>query len=476
MILETIKAEGLAHLSYFLADEQAGVAAVIDPRRDIEVYPQLARHHGVTITYVLETHAHEDFVSGSRELAAQTGASVYTGPSPAYHYAHEVLADHDVLHVGAVHLGALHVPGHTPEHLCFVVSGGQGATAPWGVFTGDALFAGEVGRPDLMGTQRQEEMSHALYHALFDKLLPLGDDLVVYPSHGKGSPCGGQIGDRETTTLGYERRNNPRLQAATEDEFTEKRLAALEPAPRYYPGVREKNLSGPNLIGCPGVIRPLDPRRFEMEKNHPDTVVLDTRDIAAFGGAHLKDALNIALRRAFPIWAGWFLRPEQRILLVVEDERDLDTLQRHFLRLGLERVVGHLSPGMKAWFEQGMPYDVLPQMSVHELKTQLEDADQEGIQFIDVRRDDEWRGGHIPTARHVFLPMLPDQIDTLARDAPVVVYCSTGFRASIAASLLLQCGFTEVYNVAGGMNAWRAAAYPIAGVDESVLGGRLLKG
>lgn len=462
MILETVRSEGLAQMSYFLADEHAGVAAVIDPRRDVDPYLALARHHAVRITHVIETHAHEDFVSGSRELAAQAGAEVCTGPTHEYHYDHRTLTDGERVSVGELELKVLHTPGHTPEHICLLVSGGRGAPAPWGLFSGDTLLPSEIGRTDLQGGERMETATRDLYHSLFDKLLLLEDGVEVFPLHAKGSPCGADIGDRATTTIGYEKRHNPKLQSVSERTFLEKELGALEPVPDYFPRVREKNVIGPNLIGCRDEVPALHPRRFELEKGRPQTVVLDTRPMEAFGAAHVPGALNIALEETFPIWVGTMVRPEQRVLLVLKDERDLDPVQRHLLRIGYEHLIGFLGGGMTAWFDAGLPLDRIMQMSVHELKDLvISDVEVEGLQLLDVRTEAEWRTGHIPTARHLYLPHLRHRLAELRRDAPIATYCSTGFRASIAASFLQQNGFTAVYNVPGSMSAWRAAGYPI---------------
>lgn len=462
MILRTIESEGLGHLSYFLADERAGVACVVDPRRDVDAYMALAKTHGVRISHIFETHAHEDFISGSRELAARTDAPVYTGPTTQIHVDHRMLTDGDVVHIGALTLRAVHTPGHTPEHVCYVVSGGRGAQAPWGVFTGDALFAGDVGRPDLLGDGTEEDCARDLYRSIFQKLLPLGDELEVLPTHGAGSPCGGDIGDRASSTLGYERRHNPKLQAVNEDDFVDKELASLDPAPLYFPLVRERNVAGPNVLSCTPDVPLLAPRVFEKEREIDDTLVLDTRPIEAFGGAHIRGALNISLHHgAFPVWVGRMVRPHQRLLLVLEDERDLARVQRQLLRTGFENLVGFLGGGMPAWFTAGLPFDDIPQMSVQELKEQLVDNDTDhGLQIVDVRSDGEWRSGHIPRARHVYAPLIAHHADEFQRTHPILTYCSTGFRASMAASVLKRIGFTKVYTVPGSFSAWQAAAYP----------------
>ncbi len=465
MFLETIESAGLAHLSYLIGDESAGEGAVIDPRRDVEVYLELAREHQVRITHILETHIHADFVSGSRELAARTGAPIRVGESEEYGFEHEPLREGDTLELGGVSLRVLHTPGHTPEHVCFLVSGGTGAEEPWGFLTGDTLFAGEVGRPDLIGGGTEEDLARQLYHSLHEKLLPLGDELVIYPAHGKGSPCGASIGDRKTSTLGYERRHNRRLRIEDREEFVREVLSSAPPAPFYYSRVKRINAAGPRVLGGPPAVQPLDAERFREEAEREDTVVVDTREIVAWGGAHIEGSLNIALRKAFPIWVGWLLDPQKRILLVLEDPRDIIEAQRQLLRVGYEEVAGYLRQGMRAWIEAGHPFESTPQLSVHALKARIEKEDDE-LQVLDVRSDSEWEQGHIPSALHIYAPFLPERLGALDRNRPIATYCGSGYRSSMAASLLERSGFRRVYNIPGSMSAWKAAGYPLEGAAD----------
>lgn len=458
MFLETIKAEGLAHLSYLLGDDAAGVCAVIDPRRDVSVYLDLARQHNARITHILETHIHADFVSGSRELQAETGAAIYVGESEEYGFAHKPLHEGDTLTLGNLTLKALHTPGHTPEHISYLVRGGKGSQEPWALFSGDTLFAGEVGRPDLLGPGSEQVLARALYHSLHDKLLKLGDEVEVYPAHGQGSPCGGSIGDRNRSTIGYERLHDPKLQAMSEDAFAALVLSDLPPAPFYYPRMKKVNAKGPKLLhGLPHV-QALDAATFEAEMQNPDTIVVDTREIEAFGGAHIRGALSITLRDEFPQWAGWMLKPEARILLVLTDEDKLVEVETHLLRVGYENIVGFLRQGMRGWFEVGRPFERTCELSVQELHAKLA-AGKDTFQLLDVRRDDEWNEGAIPGAKHLFAPYLPEHLEVVEKGTPVVVYCGSGYRASVAASVLQRNGFTDVCNVPGSMAAWKAAGY-----------------
>lgn len=471
MIFETVRSEGLAHFSYVLGDEQAGVCAVIDPRRDVDVYLEIARKNRARITAILETHVHADFVSGSRELAAKTGAPIYVGANGAYGFAHEPLADGDTVELGDFALDVHHTPGHTREHVCFLARGGAGASAPWGLFTGDTLFAGEVGRPDIPGEEHVAELARLLHKTLRQKVLPLGDELIIYPAHGEGSPCGASIGARPTSTIGYERRHNPLLQIEEPDRFTQEILASLPPVPAYYSRMKRVNAQGPVVLGSPPYLPPLNADDFMAEMEAPNTLVLDTREIEAFGAAHIPRSLNVALRKPFPVWAGrildetlpiwtgWIVRPENRILLVLPDASDVGTVHTELLRVGYDNLVGYLRQGIRGWTEAGKPISQIGQMSVHRLKERV-DADDE-FQILDVRSETEWQAEHIPTATHIYVPDLEEQVNRLDRERPVAVYCGSGYRASIAASLLKRERFREVYNVPGSITAWKDAGYPL---------------
>ena len=459
MIFERVESEGLAHYSYVLGDESAGVCAVIDPRRDVACYLDIARRHSVAITALLETHIHADFVSGSCELAARTGAPVYVGAGGEYGFEHRPLAGGETIEVGSLTLAVLQTPGHTPEHVCFLVSGGTGGEAPWGLFSGDTLFAGEVGRPDLLGEGTEERLARRLFHSLRQKIIPLGDEIIIYPAHGAGSPCGASIGERPTSTIGYERRHNQTLALDDEVAFVEKVLANLSPAPTYYKKLKQINAAGPATLGAWPYLKPLTAAEFHQALDQPDSVVVDAREIEAFGGAHIEGAINIALRPRFPIWVGQVLAPEQRLLLVLPDEGKVDEALRHLLRVGYDNVGGYLRHGMRGWMEAGRPFVRLPQMSVQELKQHIERGD--GLQVLDVRSEAEWEQGAIPTARHVYAPYLEQHLDRLDRQKPVVTYCGSGYRASIAASILQRHGFGQVFNLPGSMDAWQAAGYPL---------------
>jgi hydroxyacylglutathione hydrolase len=458
LILETVQTEGIAELSYLIGDDKTGTAAVIDPRPDVEIYLELAKKRKVSITHIFETHIHADLVSGSRELAervktAKIYASVEGGAQ--YGFEHEALKDGAAFEFGDLVLTAKHTPGHTPEHMSYAAGEKKRAPKLWGVFTGDSLFVNSAGRPDLMGDDQAEQLAEQLHDTLYGFYLTLEDDIIIYPSHGHGSPCGADIGDRLTSTIGYEREFNPFLKYPDKKDFKEFALSSAPPEPTYYKRMKKLNAKGPEVFGNLPLVPGLPPKAFKeaMEKNKP--VVVDTRSMLAFGGGHIEGALNIAALPELSIWAGWMLDPEKPILLVLEHDDDVAKVVPLFLRTGYSKFAGYLVGGMKAWDNAGFPLGEVDQMTVHEVKEQADE-----LQILDVRSPDEWKNGHIPGATHIFLPEVPKKTSQLNKKKPVAVYCDSGYRASLGASILKKEGF-EVHNVPGSWQAWKNAKYPV---------------
>lgn len=456
MFLELIKSPGLAQCSYLLGDGDAGECVVIDPRRDAEVYLDAARKQGCIITAALETHIHADFISGARELRKMTGCNYYAGASDEYGYEVQQLQDGDELTIGVLTLRAIHCPGHSPEHLCYLVAGGEGAEAPWGVFTGDTLFAGSIGRPDLASGLKPEELAAKLYHSLTEKLLPLGDGVIVYPGHGSGSPCGGSIGDRDQTTLGYEANHNPKLQAESEEDFVQKALDDLPDEPAYYPRLKKMNAQGATLHGGRPRLEPITIEKLKeiSEKQQPQ--ILDMREVTEFASAHVPGAINIALRSSFPPWAGRILSPDAPIYLVGNEPDELDEAHQHLYRMGFDNVQGYLNGGMRAWISQGEKIGQAGITSVTDLNQKLQ-SDNQGWQLLDVRSEGEWSNGHLPGAKHIFAAELQDRLDELDSNKPTLVYCGSDFRASLATSILAAHGFQDVSTLLGSIKAWKHA-------------------
>jgi hydroxyacylglutathione hydrolase len=455
VIFETVRTDGLAHLSYLIGDRSSGRATVIDPRRDVDVYLELARRHRLTITHAVETHIHADFVSGSRELAACTGtARVYVSAEGGarYGFAHEPLRDGARLELGAVTLTAVHTPGHTPEHMAYLATE---KGRPWGFFSGDFLFAGSVGRPDLLGAGQTPGLARALFRSLRTTLTPLPDELPLYPAHGAGSPCGANIGDRQST-VGHERRHNPALQFTDESAFVDWVLRTAPPMPRYYPRMKRVNAQGPEVLNGLPAVEWLGPAAFRRRLAAGDVQLIDNRTMLGFGGGHVAGAWNLGPRAELSLWAGWMLDPEKPIALVLGRDGDLPEVLRQLLRVGFTRFAGCLEGGMNAWGTAGLPVQGLAQLPVQELNRRLPPRD---FQLLDVRTSHEWDQGHVPGARYLFLGELPQKLKDLDQDKPVVVYCASGYRSSLAASILQAGGITAA-NVPGGYQAWAAAGFP----------------
>jgi hydroxyacylglutathione hydrolase len=459
LVFERVVTEGLGDLSYLIGDDAAGIAAVIDPRADIDVYVQLARQHQVAITHILQTHVHEDFLSGASELAARAGnATLCSSAEDAtpYGYTHRPLRDGDRLEFGGTILTARHTPGHTPEHMAFLVAEQGKEQSPYAVFSGGSLLINAAGRTDLLGPDRTEALTKAQYRTLHDFFLRLHDGVIVHPTHAHGSPCGAQIGDRLASTIGYERRFNPHLQCASEREFLRFALDGLPPKPSYYPRLKEANTRGPAVLHGLPAIAALPAQAFSDRLKKGDAALVDTRHMLAFGGGHIAGALNIGASPQLPIWAGWMLDAQQPLLLVVERDAAIDEVLRLFVRTGFTRFAGYLAGGMTAWDNAGLPVQRTAQVTA----PQIHDRPRE-FTLVDVRSPSEWAKGHLPGARHVYLPELRQRAAEIPGGACIVVYCDSGYRASIGASVLQQAGLRDVANMPGSMQAWKHAGFPV---------------
>ena len=462
MVFENIQTAGIAQLSYLIGDDGSQTAAVIDPRPEIEIYLELSRKHGVTITHIFETHIHADFMSGARELEQRLGsAKIYASGegNATYDFQVQKIHEGDRFAFGSVILTARHTPGHTPEHLSYELAEKDRAEDPWGVLTGDSLFVSSAGRPDLLGEGETEELTKQLFHTLRDYYLKLDDAVIIYPCHGAGSACGADIGERPMSTIGYERRTNDFLQYEDFEEFRSFVKAGAPPVPQHYPILKKINAQGPEWIGTAPTIAGLPPEEFQQAVEQGDSQLVDTRQMLAFGGGHIPGAINIGDRPELSVWAGDMLSYEKPILLVVEDETQLDWIAWHFAYVGLTNFTGYLAGGMKAWDNKGLPLDTLPQISVQRL---AEEKDK--FQLLDVRSPSEFENGRIEGAKHKFVAEMRDGVDgDLGLDPShlVAVYCGSGYRASIAASLMKRDGFKEVHNVPGSMQAWKNAGFKV---------------
>jgi hydroxyacylglutathione hydrolase len=450
--------EGLAQASYLIACTRTREAAVVDPRRDIDIYVAAARQQGLTLVYAIETHVHADFVSGARELA-QIGARVITGPGARLAYAHHEAHDGERIALGDISLQLLHTPGHTPEHISVLV---REPNEPDRLLSGDTLFVGAVGRPDLLGDDQARRLAEQLFDSLFKTFLALDDATEVHPGHGAGSLCGTGIGQEPFSTISQERRVNPMLQHTSKDAFLTAVLGDLPETPPYFARMKRLNQHGPaplNLgapVEPPGVISALE--AFAVTKN--GGVVLDTRTAEDFGKGHPSGAINIAYGSKVGYWAGWVVPPDVQIVLFTDRPTDPSRQQqtaeirRQLLRVGFDTVAGVIDGGFEAWQSIGLPVSQIVQMTAAELNVRLEETDK--LRVLDVRTKREWQGGHIEGALNVPVGEIAQRAADLSRDTPIAVICEGGFRSSLASSLLERAGMREIINVTGGMAALRA--------------------
>lgn len=462
MLIERCTTPGLAIYSYVIVDEQSKKAAILDPVRDVTDYIKVAGD--ATITDILETHVHADFVSGSRELkAALDGkATIHCsglgGKEWTPSYADAIVQQGDRIQLGEeVMLEALHTPGHTPEHIGWLLYDLQhDSDKPAILFSGDFLFVGDVGRPDLLGKEAQEKLAHELYISLFERMAPYSDDLEIYPAHGAGSMCGKALGTHPQSTLGYERKMNPAFQKRDEKEWIDRLMDQMPEAPPYFPRMKKVNVQGPKIIGNnpPGSL-PL-PAREVYELQSEGAVVLDVRSKELFAKGHIPGSINIPCSSMLSSYAGWVLDPSWNLILVGEGR--IEKAEAALLRVGFDAIEGHLEGGIAAWEEDALPLETLTSISVESLQEKIES----GEPVVDVRTQSEWELGHIPGAYHFPMgPLSKELMQTVDKSAPLSLICGGGTRSAIMASILKRAGFTNVVDVDKGMSAWKKASLPL---------------
>lgn len=457
--------KGLAHASYMVGCQASGTAAVIDPQRDIDVYLRVAEQEKLRITHVLETHIHADFLSGSRELQQVTDAELYLsdegGSEWQYQFPHVGLRDGDTFMVGNIKFDVWHTPGHTPEHISFLVTDTPASSKPIMFFSGDFVFVGDVGRPDLLekaagyvGTM--EQGARQLYASLQRfKLLP--DYVQVHPAHGAGSACGKALGAIPHSTVGYEKITNWALQFDDEDAFVHALLEGQPEPPRYFAMMKKLNKEPRPVLpdGKIPVLRRLSGDEIENLRSM-GALIIDTRDKVSFAGGHIPGSINIQNNNAFSTWAGWIIPYDKPFALVASHET-VEDVTRKLIRIGLDHAVGYL-PDVSEWASGTRELAVLPQMSVHDLAEHIRNGD---VVVLDVRNQSEYEAGHIEGALHIFAGYLEQQLERIPRDCTIAVHCAGGDRSSIATSLLHRYNFTNTVNVTGGIKAWIAAGYPV---------------
>jgi len=449
--------ESLGHASYFLGSEQTGEALVLDVRRDVDIYFEEARSQGMQLKYAADTHQHNDYLTGICELPQRGEVQLFGGGRAELGYQVHAMEDGDRLEMGELILEVLYTPGHTPEHISLLVTDRSRGEEPVMLLSGGALLVDDVGRPDLLGSSEEiEQHAGQLCHTLQEKILKLPDYVQVYPTHVSGSLCGGSIGSRLSTTIGYERRMNQMLADLTsQTEFVKQciNLEELPAVPPYWSRMRKQNQQGPPLLGILANPPALDVEEFERLRSQ-EAIVLDCRSPEAFA-SHIPGALNVGYGSSFSTWAGTILPPDVPIILVLEKASDLWEICWQLLRIGYDLPKGWLAGGMMAWRTAAKEIEFMPLMSVRDLNQHLQHQDDWLV--LDVRQTTEWRSGHIKGATHITGAELPERYPEIPRDKSVAVVCGSGYRSSISASLFKHHGYQYVFNVLGGMSAWKQA-------------------
>jgi hydroxyacylglutathione hydrolase len=452
----------LAHASYMIGS--SGVAAVVDPQRDVEIYLKAAEENGLQIRHIFETHLHADFVSGHKELAERTGAQIYIGEKAGATFPHVDVRDGSEVVFGSCRISALETPGHTPESICLLVTDTEKRPTPSAVLTGDTLFIGDVGRPDLSKAFTSQQLAAMLYDSLHNKLMKLADDVVVYPAHGAGSLCGRNMRAERCSTIGTERLTNYALQIRTREEFVQQLTTNLPTRPDYFAKDAEINRGGapaldelPKLEGIPA-------ERL-MRMIAEGVPALDVRPTEAFAAHHVPGSINIALSGQFASWAGSLLGLASRPVLIADTNEQIEEARVRLARVGIEDLSGYLDGGVAGWRQAGLATASIAQLSVHDLENRLRaNARHAGseLQVLDVRRDGEWQAGHLEGAQLWPLDRLKDSMPPIGKDAAIAVHCKSGYRSMIACSLLMRAGYRNVRNVVGGFDAWQHEQLPVA--------------
>lgn len=464
MIFRQFYEPSLGHASYLVGSEQTGEALVLDVRRDVDGYYDFARDQGLRIAYAADTHQHNDYLTGITQLQARSPLELLSGARAELGYPTRPLEDGQRLAMGEVEFEVMHTPGHTPEHISLLVRDRDRGDEPLMLLSGGALLVADVARPDLLGDAAEKRRNAtALCRTLRERILPLPDHVLVYPTHVAGSLCGGNIGSMLMTTIGYERRLNALLQRlGSEQHFTDDCLddRALPTVPPYWRRMRSQNQAGPAPLALLREPPALTPAAFARHIDE-GALVIDCRSPEAFAGAHIPGALSVGAGSAFPTWAGSVVPENADVLLVVDEAAQLQDVYWKLLRIGYREPLGWLAGGMSAWRTAARPLTSLPLWTPEQLEARRRDGN--GLYILDVRQPGEWDSGHVPGAHHISGSDLREQLDEVPADRPVAVYCSSGYRSSVAASLLRRSGRREVYNVAGGFSAWQADDLPVEG-------------
>ena len=451
-MFEIVKSKGIAHKSYFIGSN--GKAAVIDPRRDCDIYTEIAEHNNMEIEYIFETHRNEDYTIGSLELKEIVGADIFHGKGVDFDYGNYI-SEGDKFQIGSLVLEIIETPGHTDESISILVMDRDVSDDIYMIFTGDSLFAGEIGRCDLYGEVNKRKMAESMYTSIFKKILLLGDNVIVCPAHGSGSICGAEIREQELTTLGYEKKTNPQLKK-DKMGFIEAKINEKLYTPPYFEKMEKNNLEGPPLICKLPYLKPLSMHEVK-DCMARDAQVVDVREPTAFAGGHIPNTLNI-WKNGLPAYAGWFLNYEEPIIIVDDNNDNIDELRRYLVRLGYDNVYGYLSGGFPVWFKGSGDFETVNTWSVHDL---LPNMGKKSLFLLDVRKENDWIKERIDGSHNIYIGLLKDNLEKVPKDKHVVVSCDTGYKASIGTSILQMNGYNNVTNILGSMMSWKKAGYPV---------------
>lgn len=443
----------LAHASYMIASQ--GIAAVIDPQRDVDIYLDTAAGKGWKIEHIIETHLHADFVSGHRELAERTGARIYLGAGSGAEFSHIAVKDGDEIQFGDCSLRFLHTPGHTLESVCVLMSDRGAPDRPASVFTGDTLFVGDVGRPDLSPSHTPQQLAAIMYRSIHEKLLTLPDDTEIFPAHGAGSLCGRQMSSESSSTIARQRQSNYALLARTSEEFVHLLTDDLPARPEYFARDADLNRRGATpLSALPPLPALTAPEVLRLQKE--GVIVVDTRPTTQFAVGHVPGSVHIALTGQYASWAARILGLDTPLIIAGEDPEHVRESQMRLARVGIENVAGYLADGVAGWIKSGFELDYIPQISVQEF-AQLQNQEPDRIAVLDVRELGEVANGVIEHSLCIPLGKLGSRLAEVHREKLLVVHCKSGYRSSIATSVLRRAGFRDIANLTGGFDAWKAA-------------------
>lgn len=460
--IERVYTPGLAQVAYIVADEDAGVAVVIDPRRDVDEYLAWLNERRLELTAILETHVHADFVSGARELAAATGATIYASRLGNLDFPHAALVDGDEVAVGRFRLQAFWTPGHTPEHMSFLLIDPAQGNEPAALFSGDLLFVGEVGRPDLLGSEHTRALAEQLHDTLAHRLAPLHDGVVVYPGHTAGSSCGKKIGDAPQTTIGQERRSNYALRPetlASRERFIETIMSGMPVPPAYYPTMKRVNKAGPPLVGSLPSGQPLTADEV-ARKADGGALIVDARSVDAYLRGHIPGSFFVGDDPERVNWIGWLAPYGRELILVLDDDARFAQARTELRRIGLDAIAGYLRGGVERWGRSGRDLATTAVISPEGLRERLTSGDR--LIVLDVRTAEEWRSGHVPGAANRFVGEIAMGAEfPVAIGTELAIICATGRRSTVAASLLEARQCRGLLQVTGGTDAWRAAGFEV---------------